>query len=722
MSWDNNIVSANINRQIQDNSRLKFERKFHLTDRLIKRLGMIHELKEHTKCVNCLEWHDSGQFLASGSDDCNIVLWNPYKRKCVKTIQSGHTGNIFSVKYVKSPSGNCIASGAADAVIRVHDMVASECILNCTCHTNRVKRLATPSNEPNVFMSAAEDGFVLQFDLREKHWCSQICNNVLINLTSHISPSAEVKCISINPVQPHLLAIGANDPYIRLYDRRMISLTQAKHPPSSSISFLMSSFGRAANQQQENDDPSWVPPPSNLPHNCVQYFIAGHLHSKKKPAVTCTYVSFNSKGNELLANLGSEQIYLYDINKVQTLHSYYLPSSTQTTVSSKKTSSTSNKNSTNGTCEYNGKTNGTKNQPTAKTKNGFHRPSNLKYYSVYGVKQLLPPKVQLMKEQANERFDKGDYINAVWLYNKAIVHCPNAAVLHGNRAIALMKRGWDGDVYAALRDCYKALELDKGYFRAHFRMARCLSELKRYKEAHECFEKFKSTFPEEAKDQSCSELEKQIKDCLERLKEREEASTSSKGESPRNLSFNSRLPNLNEKEITWRARAADFKQRFCGHCNTTTDIKEANFFGRDDQYVVAGSDDGNIFIWDRKTTNIVRVLKADEAVVNCLQPHPTDCLLATSGIEKTVKLWAPKPEDGPDSVEPTEVEDINEAASSNQKLMYENQTGELAIYNMGYRFRFDSDNSEYPEELVQCRAIVIAKELYLSKKPTNTSE
>ncbi|XP_025017770.1 WD and tetratricopeptide repeats protein 1-like, partial [Tetranychus urticae] len=497
----------------------------------------------------------------------------------------------------------------------------------------------------------------------------KLCPSVQI---FYVRKSAEVKCISINPVQPHLLAIGANDPYIRLYDRRMISLTQAKHPPSSSISFLMSSFGRAANQQQENDDPSWVPPPSNLPHNCVQYFIAGHLHSKKKPAVTCTYVSFNSKGNELLANLGSEQIYLYDINKVQTLHSYYLPSSTQTKVSSKKTSSTSNKNSTNGTCEYNGKTNGTKNQPTAKTKNGFHRPSNLKYYSVYGVKQLLPPKVQLMKEQANERFDKGDYINAVWLYNKAIVHCPNAAVLHGNRAIALMKRGWDGDVYAALRDCYKALELDKGYFRAHFRMARCLSELKRYKEAHECFEKFKSTFPEEAKDQSCSELEKQIKDCLERLKEREEASTSSKGEclsaselddaeeaavaafvsssssssssAPRNLSFNSRLPNLNEKEITWRARAADFKQRFCGHCNTTTDIKEANFFGRDDQYVVAGSDDGNIFIWDRKTTNIVRALKADEAVVNCLQPHPTDCLLATSGIEKTVKLWTPKPE------------------------------------------------------------------------------
>lgn len=34
------------------------------------------------------------------------------------------------------------------------------------------------------------------------------------------------------------------------------------------------------------------------------------------------------------------------------------------------------------------------------------------------------------------------------------------------------------------------------------------------------------------------------------------------------------------QETTWRASAYDYELRFCGHCNTTTDIKEANFFGR----------------------------------------------------------------------------------------------------------------------------------------------
>ena len=37
---------------------------------------------------------------------------------------------------------------------------------------------------------------------------------------------------------------------------------------------------------------------------------------------------------------------------------------------------------------------------------------------------------------------------------------------------------------------------------------------------------------------------------------------------------------LSEQEVAWRSRSADYEQRFCGHCNTTTDIKEANFFGR----------------------------------------------------------------------------------------------------------------------------------------------
>lgn len=42
----------------------------------------------------------------------------------------------------------------------------------------------------------------------------------------------------------------------------------------------------------------------------------------------------------------------------------------------------------------------------------------------------------------------------------------------------------------------------------------------------------------------------------------------------------SRKESILEDEIVLRERSYDYKHRYCGHCNTTTDIKEANFFGR----------------------------------------------------------------------------------------------------------------------------------------------
>ena len=53
-----------------------------------------------------------------------------------------------------------------------------------------------------------------------------------------------------------------------------------------------------------------------------------------------------------------------------------------------------------------------------------------------------------------------------------------------------------------------------------------------------------------------------------------------KAEEERSGWKNSWRHNISEQEKMWRANAMDYEMRFCGHCNTTTDIKEANFFGR----------------------------------------------------------------------------------------------------------------------------------------------
>jgi len=81
-------------------------------------------------------------------------------------------------------------------------------------------------------------------------------------------------------------------------------------------------------------------------------------------------------------------------------------------------------------------------------------------------------------------------------------------------------------------------------------------------------------------------------------------------------------------------------QVYEGHRNAQT-VKGVNFFGANTEYVVSGSDCGRIFIWKKKGGQLVHLMKGDKEVVNCLEPHPYATILATSGIEKNIKVWSP---------------------------------------------------------------------------------
>ncbi|WOH04329.1 hypothetical protein DCAR_0623738 [Daucus carota subsp. sativus] len=82
-------------------------------------------------------------------------------------------------------------------------------------------------------------------------------------------------------------------------------------------------------------------------------------------------------------------------------------------------------------------------------------------------------------------------------------------------------------------------------------------------------------------------------------------------------------------------------QVYKGHRNRET-VKGVSFFGPRCEYVVSGSDCGRIFIWRKRTGELLRVIEADKKVVNCIEAHPHTAALASSGIESDIKLWIPK--------------------------------------------------------------------------------
>lgn len=85
-------------------------------------------------------------------------------------------------------------------------------------------------------------------------------------------------------------------------------------------------------------------------------------------------------------------------------------------------------------------------------------------------------------------------------------------------------------------------------------------------------------------------------------------------------------------------------QMYSGHRNSLT-VKGVSFFGGNCEYVMSGSDCGHIFIWKKKGGEIVRVMEGDRRIVNQVESHPNIPVLASSGLEKSIKLWVPVSDD-----------------------------------------------------------------------------
>lgn len=211
--------------------------------------------------------------------------------------------------------------------------------------------------------------------------------------------------------------------------------------------------------------------------------------------------------------------------------------------------------------------------------------------SAYDRSAALPDDVESLKRAGNDFLENEKYLQAVYQYTMAIQKIPTHPVFYLNRATAYMRRNWLGDVYAGLRDCQTALTLDPTYEKAHFRLARALFTLGYVDETSECVTELRNRFPSHAKNKSVLMLMKEIEMEQKKTVALEEAAlveTNQELVSHFAIRFCGQGDHFAFLFQRWRARALDYAERFIGHCNVTTDIKEANYLGNDGNYVIAG--------------------------------------------------------------------------------------------------------------------------------------
>uniref|UniRef100_A0A493T5I8 DDB1 and CUL4 associated factor 6 n=1 Tax=Anas platyrhynchos platyrhynchos TaxID=8840 RepID=A0A493T5I8_ANAPP len=187
----------------------------------IQRLKLEATLNVHDGCVNTICWNDTGEYILSGSDDTNLVISNPYSRKVLTTIRSGHRANIFSAKFLPCTNDKQIVSCSGDGVIfytNVEQDAETNRQCQYTCHYGTTYEIMTVPNDPYTFLSCGEDGTVRWFDTRIKTSCTkEDCkDDILINCRRAATS------VAICPPIPYYLAVGCSDSSVRIYDRRML--------------------------------------------------------------------------------------------------------------------------------------------------------------------------------------------------------------------------------------------------------------------------------------------------------------------------------------------------------------------------------------------------------------------------------------------------------------------------------------------------------------------
>ncbi|KAL3669127.1 hypothetical protein V7S43_005510 [Phytophthora oleae] len=603
---------------------------------LVRRLQCEAVLDGHTGCVNTLYWNENGKLLASGSDDHNVVIWSYDQHKQQQVIESGHSMNIFAVCFVPGTDDNVIASGAMDSEVRIHYAPFREDSSKVfRVHRDRVKDISSSWAVPKVFWTAAEDGLVYQFDLRALPKTGGSCetpnaSGVLINLGRDRNGRVlRGMGLTTHPLDPTKVVLACGDFYTRMYDRRMLHVQQHV------------STARSAGATTPVE--VFAPPHLHLDTYCDSK--AQRFHDKSHG----TSIRFSSDGSEILANYHNDHIYLFKVG------------SSKTVVFKKDNRDEPQI------------------QPLAWL-NGEHMDEpNLPL-------DLHLEGVQMLHEQGRERFESKEYSKALNSFNFACgargvteMTATQRKELHHDCAKAYLGRSWNADSYLAAVQCKKALELDPNDREVELTYIEALSEGKRHPQAKWQARRYKEKYPDHAEDvtpflngsgPSNQPVRRPFR--LYRSSDEDDSSDSEQ-----------ELPHGNQDEATdeelpddddafWEGNLVtstpvncDVLRRYIGYCNVQTDIKEAAFFGTNDAYIIAGSDDGRALVWDKTTGELVNAIEADADIVNCVQPHPFDACLATSGIENVIRLWSPTC--GKEST-PTEAE-LEDITMRNQSQM-----------------------------------------------------
>ncbi|XP_057374937.1 DDB1- and CUL4-associated factor 6-like isoform X2 [Daphnia carinata] len=546
----------------------------------IRHLSKFKILAVHAGCVNTIQWNLSGDLILSGSDDRKLAVTRWIDGHVINEVKSLHKTNIMSAKFLPQSGDRQAVSCSGDGVIMVSDLENGNSSLQGTfkCHHGPVYEVVTVESEPNTFLSVGEDGTARWFDLRASRNCTTTrCKENILFICQSPLSSA-----AINPVLPHEFVIGTSDSQVYVMDRRKLSTGSLTSPTQSIVSSMkVASF-------------------------------AGHSYRT-------TSVQFSPEGDQVLASFSGEGVYLFDVKDPAS----YLPLSIPKCELEEQFSGNPDTNSPS--------------RRRARQGHSFKRVRLRGDWSDTGPSAGMnrtAPDIGQARPTVHEGFMQrmADVLRSMTSLNSPSVTSPPSPFENPTEEppFLIAEANAPPNTSSVRGETNSRDEID---FVTYESLGR----------SENLPENQLENMESNAEDSSINFSEERS-ETFPHFRNRQDSEQSSSGFSlPREPAGCDEIMDAQEEEDT--SPNSDMlyqpiaKMKYEGHRNSRTAINEASFWGR--CHVMSGSDCGHVFIWNRQTGAIVSVLQADTRVVNRVRPHPHEPMLATSGIDYDIKLWAP---------------------------------------------------------------------------------
>ncbi|XP_022915906.1 DDB1- and CUL4-associated factor 6-like isoform X2 [Onthophagus taurus] len=628
----------------------------------IQRLGLLKKLPVHYGCVNTLQWNSTGEYILSGSDDQHLMVTNGHNYKVLVDYNTSHNANIFSAKFLPMCNDQQIVSCSGNGTILHTDLQRPKETYNnqFTCHGGTTYEVITIYNDPNTFLSCGEDGTVRWFDLRTKSSCKKSgCKEDIL-----VSQLSAVTALDINPMMSHHLAVGCSDSTVRLYDRRFLSTSNA----------------------------SSIKPFSTI--------VATELEEKN---YRITSLNYSADGHDMLVSYSCDHIYLFGLKDVSCTNLKRGPrircKSKNSNKREWKCPPTVRRLRLRGDWSDTGPDARPERENTSNPTEISQARPQLHGSLMQRMTRVLSHMLNdpMTRAALNAVGDGGPEGENATVDVTADANENNAEASQNNEENNSMVLETSPASSQNNADCDTNSSEGADFSSQPSSSQTTRSEAMETEDGEEenqdeggedkkednCTKKVQSTSSNQTSHTvdpstiNTSIITRHLRQHLSLLRSLRQGYIAQHGDepsvslryfdqstsgstislNPSNIIYDNlpesedtkELPQDGDVELDYEETdetgysdivfEAERKMKYSGHRNARTMIKEATFWGND--YVMSGSDCGHVFVWNRHNAELQMLLQADQHVVNCLQPHPSLPLLATSGIDHDIKLWAP---------------------------------------------------------------------------------